>query len=70
MRQEEKNRKWEGERKTQNTACTSPSIYSEDKMVERRLMETAGGEMKLTGNWNIFRLKEETSENRCQQVSS
>lgn len=50
-----------GVRKTQNTPCTSTSVYSEDKMVERRFMEATADEMKLAGNWNIFRPKEENS---------
>lgn len=30
-------------------------------MVEGRFMETTADKMKLAGNWNIFRLKGETS---------
>lgn len=30
-------------------------------MVERKGVETTADEMKLAGNWNTFRLKEETS---------
>jgi len=48
-------------RKTQDAPCTSTSVYSEHRMVERRFMETTADEKKLAGNWNTFRLKEETS---------
>ena len=53
-----------GVRNTQDTPCTSTSVYSEDKMVERRFVEATAYEMKLAGNWNVFRLKEETSGKR------
>lgn len=38
-----------------DTSCTSTSLYSKKKMVERRFMEKTAYEMKLPKTWNIFR---------------
>lgn len=45
----------------EGTSGSSTSVYSKDKMMERRFTEITAYEMELPKKWNILRPKEETS---------